>query len=384
MLCPTEFYNRLLDAGIDFFSGVPDSLLQPLCEVIDKQSSRGNHVIAANEGNALSLAAGYYLATSKVGAVYLQNSGLGNLVNPLLSLTDSMVYRIPALLIIGWRAEPGVSDEPQHKKQGLLTMDMLELLGIRSAILDASTEIEEVDQLLAEAKTYMIEQQQPFALVVKKNTFEPVHSVKSGYSSLPMTREEAIELVVDSIESSAVIVSTTGKTSRELYELRKSKGMPLNRDFLTVGSMGHSSQIALGISLAKKHLPVYCIDGEGAMLMHMGALAINGDYAGENYTHIIINNGIHESVGGQPNSARSIHIADMARACGYKRVFSASTEDELKAIMAQVLNHTGACLVEVKVNAMSRKDLGRPETTPIENKIEFMNFIESATRSVLT
>lgn len=375
MLCPYEFYKELNHRGFDFFTGVPDSLLKSFCAVVDQYAEKANHVIAANEGNALSIAAGYYLAASKPAVVYMQNSGLGNIVNPLLSLTDSMVYKIPALLVIGWRGEPGVKDEPQHKRQGLITRELLDVLGISYCVIDENWDIDQIKAVLKDVQKYMNEQQQPYAFVIKKNTFSLYSQDKNSDEKYEMTRERALELITSYIEEDAVIVSTTGKTSRELFEIREKNGQTHSQDFLTVGSMGHCSQIALGISLVKENVPVYCVDGEGSVLMHMGSLAVNGECAGKLFTHIVINNGVHESVGGQPNSARYMDMQAVARACGYKYVQTVEQENELTAVMEEVKKHEGSCFVEIKVKAGSRKELGRPTASPVDNKVEFMQYL---------
>jgi len=375
LLNPLACYDKLLERGLEFFTGVPDSLLKDLCAVIETRTNASRHIIAANEGNALAIASGYYLATGKPGVVYLQNSGLGNLVNPLLSMNDSMVYRIPALLVIGWRGEPGTSDEPQHKRQGLVTLDMLDVLGVRYAVIDSETSIEQFEAQVVEAVVYMQETLQPYALVAKDKSFMTYSGREGEKKEGLMARETAIERITRMIEPEAVVVSTTGKTSRELFEIRKNHSETHAQDFLTVGSMGHSSQIALGISKAKPDLPVYCLDGEGALLMHMGALAVNGEHAGPFYTHIVLNNGVHESVGGQPNSGRAVDLAKLAEACGFREVHAVHDECGLVAALERIKSHARPAFLEVKVRPGSRKDLGRPTTTPGQNKEGLMEYL---------
>lgn len=371
-----EFYNELLDNDISFFTGVPDSLLKSFCAYIKDNVSAHKNIISANEGNAIGLASGYYLGTRKIGLVYMQNSGLGNAVNPLASLTDKLVYSIPMLLVIGWRGEPKRHDEPQHKKQGLITTETLEMLGIKYEILDTDTNNDEMKLKVKKAYSYMNENNEPYALVIKKDTFDE-YKLKSNTSfEFKMTREEAIEIVVSQMKENSVIVSTTGMASRELFELREKHKENHNKDFLTVGSMGHASQIALGIALSNKDKEVYCIDGDGSLLMHLGGLAIIGNAEPKNFRHILINNGAHDSVGGQETVGLKIDTLAIAKACGYKECYSCSSKAELLNLSEKITNVEGSVLLEIKVKKGARKDLGRPTTTPIENKEAFMEFLD--------
>jgi phosphonopyruvate decarboxylase len=369
MIQPKAFIDALAQGGVDFFAGVPDSLLKNLCAYITDTMPREKNIIAANEGNAVGLAAGYHLATGKVGCVYMQNSGEGNIVNPLLSLVDEDVYHIPMLLIIGWRGEPGVHDEPQHVKQGKVTLSLLETMGVPYAVLD-----ENWGQQVAQALTQIRETNGVYALIVRKGTFEDYALQKQTISSLPLSREEAIKIVVDKLRKDDIVVSTTGMISRELFEYREAKQQGHGADFLTVGSMGHASQIALGIALQKPNRRVFVFDGDGAMLMHMGGMAIIGDYCPKNLVHIVFNNGAHDSVGGQPTVGQKINIEAIAKAVGYTDVVSVDNQSALMCAM----NHVncavieGTSLINVNVRKGNRKDLGRPTTTPIENKEAFM------------
>jgi phosphonopyruvate decarboxylase len=363
------FYNKLVEKGVGFFSGVPDSLLKDFCAYITDNAEKQNHIIAVNEGAAAALACGYHLATGRIPLVYMQNSGIGNAVNPLLSLADNEVYRIPFLLVIGWRGEPGVHDEPQHVKQGKVTLSLLESMGIPYAVLEnnengVNSQIEACFKTIAETGS-------PYALVIRKDTFAPYTLQKKEEHNAVMTREEAIEEIA--ANRGGIIVSTTGMISRELYELRDKTASGHERDFLTVGSMGHASSIALSIALQSRQLQVTCLDGDGAALMHMGAFASIGALKPRNLCHIVLNNGAHDSVGGQPTVAPFIDMQSMARSCGYTKAYQATTKEELKKILAE--NHDGLTFIEVKVKKGSRKDLGRPKTTPQENKTAFMKHI---------
>ncbi len=372
-----EFYNELLNNHISFFTGVPDSLLKSFCAYIKDNVSSEKNIVSANEGNAIGLASGYYLGTRKIGLVYMQNSGLGNAVNPLASLADKLVYSIPMLLVIGWRGDPNKKDEPQHKKQGLITTETLEILGIKYDILGEASNNDEMKLKVKKAYSYMMENNEPYALVIKKDTFDEYKLKNNAISNFEMTREEAIEIVVSKMKENSVAISTTGMASRELFELREKHKESNSRDFLTVGSMGHASQIALGIALSKKDKDVYCIDGDGALLMHLGGLAIIGNQKPNNFKHILINNGAHDSVGGQETVGFKIDILAIAKACGYKAFYSCSSKIDLLNLSEKITNIEGPIFLEIKVRKGARKNLGRPTTTPIENKEAFMGFLDT-------
>jgi len=365
------FYNKLVESGVSFFTGVPDSLLKDFCAYITDKTGEQNHIIAVNEGAAVGLACGYHLATGRIPLVYMQNSGIGNAVNPLLSLADTEVYRIPLVMVIGWRGEPGVHDEPQHIKQGKVTCALLETMGIPYAVLEDTEE--DVNRQIENCFNTIKKTQSPYALVIRKDTFAP-YTLQKEESKAVMTREEAIEVIASNRDG--IIVSTTGMISRELYELRE-KESPVSheRDFLTVGSMGHASSIALSIALQRPQIQVTCLDGDGAALMHMGAFAAIGTKKPRNFCHIVLNNGAHDSVGGQPTIAPLIDLPAIACACGYVHVYQARTMQELKSILAD--KNEGLTFIEVIVKKGSRKDLGRPKSSPIENKAAFMNCIKN-------
>ena len=369
MIEPKQFIERLREGGVEFFAGVPDSLLKNLCAYITDNVSRENNIIAANEGGAVALAAGYHFATGKTGCVYMQNSGEGNAVNPLLSLMDADVYRMPLLLVIGWRGEPGVHDEPQHVKQGKVTLSLLDAMGVPYAVLDENWEGQVDEALRVIQETNGI-----YALIVRKGTFEEYKLQNQVSSDWALGREEAIKIVVDKLREDDIVVSTTGMISRELFEYREAKHQGHAHDFLTVGSMGHASQIALGIALQKPERRVVVFDGDGALLMHMGGMAIIGEYAPKNLVHIVFNNGAHDSVGGQPTVGQKIDVEAIAKAIGYADVISVDTQMSLMAAM----NHVncavidGVSLINVNVRKGNRKDLGRPTTTPQENKNALM------------
>lgn len=365
--------GELGHAGVSFFCGVPDSLLRDLCAYLSDHMPRECNLITANEGTAVGLAAGHYLATGEVPLVYMQNSGIGNAVNPLLSLADERVYAMPIMLMIGWRGEPGVHDEPQHAKQGTVTLQLLEAMDIPYVVLpdDNASAVEAVRDIVAACR----KESRPHAIVIRKDTFAPYKLRNRAVNDYPLSREEALQLVAGLLPADAIIVSTTGKLSRELYEYRDAADEGHDRDFLTVGSMGHSSSIALGIALARPDRQVVCLDGDGAFIMHMGALTNIGSAAPGNYLHILFNNGAHESVGGQPTLGFEIDLQGIARACGYARTASVATAGEIEAAIRTALSNQGPSLIEIKVAVKSRADLGRPKRTPIENKEAFMRFM---------
>lgn len=374
MLRPEFFVNILKDHAIDFYAGVPDSLLKNICAYITDNLPSEQNIIAANEGGAMGIAAGYHLATGKIPVVYMQNSGEGNIINPLASLTDKEVYNIPVLLMIGWRGCPGVKDEPQHVKQGKVTTGLLNIMGISYAILPKD-EAEAAKQIKI-AIDYMKASNECYALVIEKDTFDSYKLQNVDKNDLTMSREEAIQKVAASIEDTACIVSTTGMISRELFEARTAWNQSHERDFLTVGSMGHASQIALGIALQKPERKVYCFDGDGASLMHMGNMAITASMNCKNYVHVVFNNGAHDSVGGQPTVGLKIDLCGVAKSLGYKATFSVETMEQLETTLMEVKNAEGPVLLQVCVKKGNRKDLGRPTTTPVQNKEALMEFLQ--------
>jgi phosphonopyruvate decarboxylase len=374
MICPKFFIEELKKHGLDFYAGVPDSLLKNVCAYIADQVDAEHNIITANEGGAVALAAGHYLATGRIGVVYMQNSGEGNAVNPLVSLMDKEVYNIPVLLIIGWRGQPGVKDEPQHVKQGKITTALLETMGIRYSVL--SKEPDKAAEQIAEAVAYMKSTNEAYALVIEKDTFDVYRLPDIGKAGLPLSREDAIQTVASFLGPKDVIVSTTGMISRELFEYRTACKEPHERDFLTVGSMGHASQIALGIALEKKDRKVWCFDGDGAVIMHMGGMAIIASKCPKNFVHVVFNNGAHDSVGGQPTVGLKIDLPTVAKALGYVAAYSVDTAEALQSILPQLKSAEGPVLLQVCVRKGNRKDLGRPTTTPIQNKEAYIEFLK--------
>ena len=391
--------KRFLDAvDADFFTGVPDSQLKPLCDCLRERygTDEQHHIVAANEGNAAALAAGYYLSTGRVPVVYLQNSGLGNIVNPVASLLNEKVYGIPCLFIVGWRGEPGVHDEPQHAFQGEITLTLLNELDIEACVIDRETTEEQV-QAQMDAYRVLFAQGKQAAFVVRKGAL--VYEGTTAYANTyPLSREEAIGCIVDAAETAEesfaatqpgvpntaqadCIVCTTGKASRELYEVREGRGQSHGCDFLTVGSMGHSSSIALGIALQKNDRRVWCIDGDGAALMHLGAMAVMGASQPKNLIHIVLNNEAHESVGGMPTAmaAKRMDLPGMARACGYLSAVSVDTAQGLKEALAAAKAGRRLAFIEVKCALGARADLGRPKEPPAQNRAALMAHLKNKT-----
>lgn len=375
MIAPSFFIEKLRENGIDCFAGVPDSLLKNICAYITDNFDAGHNIIAANEGAAVGFAAGHYLATGRPACVYMQNSGEGNIINPLASLTDPEVYNIPVLLLIGWRGRPGVHDEPQHVKQGKITIDLLNVMGVNYDVLSKEEDKAEKQILTA---VDALNRNEVYALIVEKDTFEDYKLRHTESNDLVMSREDAIRSVAAAIGKNDCIISTTGMISRELFEYRTSMGQGHERDFLTVGSMGHASQIALGIALAQPQRHVWCFDGDGAVIMHMGSMAIVASKAPENYIHVVFNNGAHDSVGGQPTVGLHIDLPAIAKAVGYKNTFSIDNAENLNDVLFGITKTKGPTLLEIKVKRGNRKDLGRPTTTPVENKEHFMVNLRSS------
>lgn len=367
------FIERIQDLEIEHITGVPDSTLKYFCNYLNNQEKHNiKHLVTANEGAAVGIAAGVYLSTGKPACIYMQNSGIGNTVNPIVSLLNEKVYAIPALIIIGWRGQPGIKDEPQHVFQGEITTQLCSVMNISYGIIGNDTTSCEVDTIFYEAKKNL-KQGKQYAIIIRKDTFEDYNS-KRKVNNYSLIREEAIAEIIRYCKEDDVIVSTTGKISREVYtqcdKIRKNH----KQSFLTVGSMGHASMIALGIALNTKKKKVFCIDGDGAALMHLGALPMIAKQNPGNLVHIVLNNDAHESVGGMATCAPGLSIAKLAKASGYKETFCVEDLDSLKEALEQAYYSQNVVLIEAKVSLFSRKDLTRPKESAVENKENFMAF----------
>ncbi len=360
----------------DFYTGVPDSQLKALCNYL--MNTYGidpkHHIIAANEGNCTALAAGYHLVTGKVPVVYMQNSGEGNIINPVASLLNDKVYAIPVVFVVGWRGEPGVHDEPQHIYQGEVTVKLLEDMDIKTFVIGKETTDEEVSAAMESFKK-VLASGKDVAFVIRKGALS--YDEKVVYkNNNTMIREEIIQHIVKA-SGEDPIVSTTGKASRELFETRVANGQSHKYDFLTVGSMGHSSSIALGVAITKPETRVWCVDGDGAVLMHMGSMAVLGANKPKNMIHVVINNGAHETVGGMPTVAGNIDLVAVAKACGYPYAVSVDSFEKLDAELEAAKKRGSLSLIEVKCSIGAREDLGRPTTTALENKQNFMDYLKT-------
>ncbi|MBQ9443626.1 MAG: phosphonopyruvate decarboxylase [Lachnospiraceae bacterium] len=360
----------------DFYTGVPDSQLKALCNYlmytygIDPK----HHIIAANEGNCTALAAGYHLATGKMPVVYMQNSGEGNIINPVASLLNDKVYAIPVIFIIGWRGEPGIHDEPQHIYQGEVTTKLLDDMDIANFVIGKDTTDEEVEAAMDKFRT-ILSTGKDVAFVIRKGALTEAPKVEYKNDN-HMVREEIIQHIV-AASGEDPIISTTGKASRELFETRVANNQSHKYDFLTVGSMGHSSSIALGVAINKPEQRIWCVDGDGAVLMHMGSMAVLGVNKPKNLIHVVINNGAHETVGGMPTVAGSIDLVKIAIACGYPNAVCVDNFDDLDKELGNAKVRNELSLIEVKCSIGAREDLGRPTTTALENKQNFMEYLKS-------
>jgi phosphonopyruvate decarboxylase len=371
---PLYFFNELKKHQINFFTGVPDSLLKQFCLCVEQNVSKRNHIIAANEGNAVAIGAGYHISSGLIPLIYMQNSGLGNAINPLLSLCDPKVYSIPMLIMVGWRGEPGIPDEPQHVKQGQIQTELLSVLGIDYEVISGNDQ--NISKKLSRCISIATKKERPVAILIRKKTFSEFKIPNLEPPIGLMSREEVLEKIIKKIPNNSVIVSTTGKTSREIFEIRKRLNQSHEKDFLTVGSMGHCSSIALGIALQKPDRKVFCIDGDGSLIMHLGSLPIIGQMKPKNFFHILLNNFAHESVGGQKTAAEHISISDLVKANSYKNVYLLSKEKNFTSEVNKFFKESGPNFLEIKIKIGSRKDLGRPTINPVDNKKSFMAYLK--------
>jgi len=352
-----------------FFTGVPCSIFKDWLNFVGEKK-QFQKVAVASEGEACAIASGFYLATGKTPVVYMQNSGLGNSVDPLTSLMNKEVYGIPALLLISWRGEPRIKDEPQHLKMGKITFRLLNTLGIPFVALSDNEKT--AGRQIKKAKAYLKKRELPYAIIVRKGTVAS-YQAKKKKDKYSLTRERAIELIIGELKGNAAVISTTGKTSRELFELRKRKRQGHKCDFYTLGSMGCSAGIALGVALQKPKKKVFVFDGDGSVLMKMGTLATVGHYLPKNFYHIIFDNNTHDSTGGQRTVSDTVQFDKVAKACGYKSARVLSREKEIKESLSNIKQ--GPLMLVIKVKKGSREGLGRPTLSPLKMKKSFMKFL---------
>ena len=368
-ISPSIFYSLLKDQDVDFFTGVPDSLLKQFCLCIDDNAMENHHIIAANEGNAIALAAGYHLGTGKIPLVYMQNSGLGNAVNPILSLCDPEVYSIPMIIVVGWRGEPGIKDEPQHIKQGKVQLDLMKALDLPYEIISKNEN--DLNAKISKGIKLASTESRPFLFIVKKGTFSDYNlNIPLKQKSL-LNREKVLDVILDEIPNNSVVISTTGKTSREIFELRMRDKVSHQQDFLTVGSMGHCSSIALGIAISNPKKKIICIDGDGSFLMHLGSIKTAGTFGSKNFKYILLNNNSHDSVGGQNTYANYIDFRNLSKSLGFDRFYSINSKKNLKKNIKNFLSANSLNFLEVKISNTKNKNLPRP-TDLIKIKKLFM------------
>ena len=373
MIDQNTLFDQLNVMGLNFFTGVPDSLLNDFCLHLVNNVPDCQHIMAANEGNAIGIAAGYHMATGKIPVVYMQNSGIGNATNPLLSLTHRCVYGIPLILLIGWRGDPAIKDHAQHKKQGELTPVLMEDMDIPYQVLDADdTVIEKFQWAANKAK----ELNAPVALIAKKAILTQKEK-KQEYAESPlMNREEAISAVLDVFGKDAIYLATTGRATRELHEQIMIHGFSHEIEFLNVGAMGHLSSIGLGLAVGAPNKKIVVFDGDAAAVMHMGSLATNGRYQPKNLIHIVLNNGVNESVGGQKSSGQVINLTAIAKGCGYETIpaFVESKEDLQKAVK-QLAESNHLSFLDVHVRQGIRKDMPGLKIEHQHAKSALMNYL---------
>jgi len=374
MLDTSKFFSCLTENGVEFFTGVPDSLLKYFCAYLIENVSHENNIVAANEGNAIGIAAGYHLSTGNIPMVYMQNAGLGNALNPLMSLVAKEVYNIPILLLIGWRGKPGTEAACQHIKQGEITIDLLDTMEIPYFILPE--DISEAENLIEDTINDMYNDNLTRAIIVPRYTFSEYSLKEIESKRCEMKREEAIEIIIKSLQTDDVVVSSTGKISREVYEVRERFEESHENDFLMVGSMGHASQIALGIASRDEDKQVVCIEGDGSLIMHMGGLSTITWQDTKNLKHIILNNCAYDSAGGQPTAAPLLDFLKISEGAGYSKAIRAETAKELKEKLEELFNSEGPAMLEVVVEKGARDDLGRPDIGAIERKKQFMDFLQ--------
>lgn len=372
MISCEKFAESCLSLGLKNATGVPDSTFKGFISYVT-WSGRFSHIIASNECEAMGIAAGIYLAEGKPALVYMQNSGFGKTVNPYTSLFAKEIYSIPAVLLVGWRGKPGIKDEPQHSMMGRVMLPLMKDLDLPYTILDENT----WEKDLTECYNMAVNESRPCALVVSPDLFEDYRQTDGRVSKNTLKREDALKVIVDELGEKAAFISTTGKASRELFELRKNAGKQDHADFYTVGSMGCASSIGLGVALSSPGKQVVVIDGDGATLMQMGTLATIGSRKVPNLLHIVIDNNAHDSTGGQPTVSDSVDFAEVAKACGYSEAYTVDNEKMLRELLVKTRNAPSLKMIVIKCKAGSRADLGRPTKTPQENKEIFMNCLRN-------
>lgn len=371
-MSPEDFLRTLTQSGVNFFTGVPDSILRDFCTLVN-QLNPPHHVTAANEGTAVSLAIGHYLGTRSTPAVYLQNSGLGNALNPIISLAHKSVYQIPILLIIGWRGEPGLKDEPQHQAQGSITIPLLDICGVPYKILSGETSQKEIQEFI---RTSSNAKSGPFAILISKGGISTENIEVKNQIETSLTRKSAIQVISRCIRSIDIIVATTGKISRELLVVRESDTKS-HADFLCVGGMGHASSIATGLAISNLNRRVFCLDGDGALQMHLGSAATIGELSPKNFFHFVFNNGTHDSVGGNPVTSPRLNYQKLFKAFGYQNQFLATNGAEIESAISYCNQNDGPVLIEVKIEGGQEENLPRPTNSPLTSVRNFQEMLHN-------
>ena len=354
MIKASTLINSLKKNNSDFFTGVPDSVLKELSFSL-KNKNKKNHIIASNEGAAVSIGIGNYLSTKKIPVIYMQNSGLSNALNPLISIAHKKVYSIPLILIIGWRGSPRVKDEPQHDVKGKITEQILKLINIKYTILRSNSDINKFDKQIKLAK----KNKSIIACLIEQGTLEKSTNIKKKQDFYNLDKELFLKNLLENLNKKTKIISSTGYNSRELMYLREKYKFKNSKDFYMVGGMGHTSSVALGYSLSSNNKTI-CIDGDGSLLMHLGSIKTAGTFANKNFKYILLNNNTHDSVGGQSTYANNIDFKKLSKSLGFKKFYSIDNKKNLKTIIKKFMSENNLSFLEVKVTNSKIKNLPRP------------------------
>lgn len=360
MIYVEDLLNTLKKKKINFFTGVPDSVLKNLTYKFKK-----NHISVNNEGTAVSLAAGYYLATGKLPCVYMQNSGLGNAINPLISITNKNIYSIPSILIIGWRGSPNSKDEPQHQVMGKKTKQILKLLGIKYFVARNKKDLEKFEKMIEYSRSKLTS----IACLIERSSIKNKKSKtqKKIINKYKVYRYNFIKELVDLIKIKSNVISSTGFISRELDHILSKKKYLNIKPFYMVGGMGHSASLTLGVSLKSKKQNI-CLDGDGALLMHLGSLGIVKKYGKKNFKYILLRNDTHESVGCQPTNSTHINYKILSKSFGFRKYLLITKELDFKNVVKKLINSPGPSFLEVRIKNGSISNLGRPKNLKFVKK----------------
>ena len=366
MIEVNSLVSLLKKNNCDFFTGVPDSVLKELSIKLQNKNKK-KHIIATNEGSAVSLGIGHYLSTKRVPCIYMQNSGLSNALNPLISIAHKRVYSIPLILVIGWRGSPRIKDEPQHNIKGEITENILKLLNIKYTILRSNNDLNKFDKQikLAKKKSSIV------ACLIEQGTLTKNKKTNKKKDFYNLDKEIFLKTLLLTLKKNTKIISSTGFNSREIMYLRKKFKITNGRDFYMVGGMGHTSSVALGYSLSNKK-NVICIDGDGSLLMHLGSIKTAGTFANKNFKYILLNNNSHDSVGNQSTYANNVNFEKLSKSLGFKKFYSIKNKINLKKKIKTFLSEKELSFLEIKISNSKIKKLPRP-TDLLKIKKIFMN-----------